>query len=223
MTDHDHAPEPIRGLPERPPPGETILWQGAPCWRSLNRRVFHARKVVVYFAILMAWSGISTWADGAAVTEAVQSALMLVPVLLVGLGLLALLAWLIGRTTVYTITNRRLVMRFGIALPMTINLPFSAVDTARLKAFNGGKGDISVVLNGSQRVGYAVLWPHVRPWRIGRPEPTMRSVPDAARVAEILADSLAAMHSVAERTGEADSPSAAEPPTREPEPLVTAA
>lgn len=33
----DFAVEPIPGLPELPPEGEHILWQGAPCWHALAR------------------------------------------------------------------------------------------------------------------------------------------------------------------------------------------
>ena len=36
-----------------------------------------------------------------------------------------------GRTTLYIVTTRRLVMQIGIALPMTFNLPFSQIDCGR--------------------------------------------------------------------------------------------
>ncbi len=49
MSD-DFAFEPIRGLPEMPPEGERILWQGSPDWRALAWRVFHIREVTFYFA-----------------------------------------------------------------------------------------------------------------------------------------------------------------------------
>lgn len=220
MNEYDF--EPVPGLPERPPPGERILWQGAPCWRSLSRRLFHVRKITVYFAILMVWYFFSSRADGASTMEAAQSALLLVPVLLAGLALLALLAWLIGRTTVYTITNRRLVLRIGIALPVTINVPFNVVESADFKAFAGGTGDISVSLSDEQRVGYAVLWPHARPWRLRRPEPTLRSIPDAARTAELLSDALAAAHPAAEQQADAGDPSP-DAAVSGPLPLVSAA
>ena len=47
--------EPLSGLPQRPPAGETILWQGAPQWRATALRTFHVRKVALYFAALFAW------------------------------------------------------------------------------------------------------------------------------------------------------------------------
>lgn len=223
----EHELEPIRGLPERPPQGEHILWQGEPCWRSLSRRLFHVRLIAVYFAVLMVWRGAVTVADGATLAEAALSAAVLLPVLAAAIALVAVLAWLIARTTVYTITNRRLVMRFGVALPMTINIPFTAIDEAMLKSFPDGSGNIAVTPSQDQRVSYIVLWPHARPWRVGRPEPTLRSIPEAPRVAKILADALtAAREQAGEQPRQAgattDQPRRAAPVV-EPSSLVSAA
>ncbi len=48
--------------------------------------------------------------------------------------ILSLLAYLIARTTIYSITSRRVVMRFGVALPMTVNIPFKAIRSADVAA-----------------------------------------------------------------------------------------
>jgi hypothetical protein len=37
-----------------------------------------------------------------------------------------------------------------------------------------------------------VMWPHVRPWKFGNPQPMMRAVPEAEQVARILSRALAA-------------------------------
>jgi len=37
-------------------------------------------------------------------------------------------------------------------------------------------------------LGYMLLWPHARPWRFARPQPMLRSVPDAQAVAAMLAE-----------------------------------
>ena len=113
-------------------------------------------------------------------------------VTLVGLGLLALLAWLCSRTTVYTITNRRVVLRIGVALPTAINIPFKAIGGAKLGLHSNGVGDIPLALVGEERMAYSNLWPHVRPWRLAKPEPMLRSIPDAQRVAQVLSTALVA-------------------------------
>lgn len=184
--------EPVRGLPERLPAGERMLWQGNPHWRALLKHMFHARVVAAYFGLLAVWRLVSDLNDGRGVGEALVSALWIVPVAAAGLGLLALLAWLIARTTVYTITERRLVMRFGVALSMTVNVPFKVVEAADLRTHAGGVGDIPLTLARGQRLSYLVLWPHVRPWRFAKPQPMLRGVRDAARVAEILGTAYAA-------------------------------
>ncbi|MEO0946437.1 MAG: PH domain-containing protein, partial [Pseudomonadota bacterium] len=40
MSHDDFATEPVRGLPERPPEGEEILWQGQPSAWALTRSAF---------------------------------------------------------------------------------------------------------------------------------------------------------------------------------------
>lgn len=187
----EEAAEPIRGLPGRLPEGEHLLWQGAPDWRGLVVRAFHIRKVAIYFALLVGWLIAESLWDGRPAVEAVRSAAFALPLSLAALAILALLAWLTSRTTVYTITNRRLVMRFGITLPMSVNVPFAIVSAAGLKTFADGTAEIPISLNGNGRVAYLALWPHARPGRVSKPEPMLRSVPEGARVADILARALA--------------------------------
>lgn len=191
MSHNDFDMDPIKGLPEAPPQGERVLWQGSPCWKTLTRRLFHVRKVAIYFGILMVWQGGTALVDGQGAREAVMTVLSLSAALLLAVALLSFLAWLTSRNTVYTVTSQRLAIRFGIALPMTINIPFKVVDSVNLKEFADGTGDISLKVNNSDRLSYLVLWPHVRPWQFGKPEPTLRSIPKAARVAKILGDALA--------------------------------
>lgn len=188
---NEHEFEPIRGLPEALPQGEHILWQGAPAWRPLAIRALHVRLVLAYFALLSLWSvGVDLW-SGVPAGEALLIAARLVPVALMAAGLLALYAWLAHRCTVYTITNRRVVMRYGVALPMTLNLPYAIIESAALRTFRDGSGDIPLVLNQKDRVSYFALWPNVRPWRSAKPQPMLRCVPEAAKVADILGKALA--------------------------------
>jgi len=188
---NEHEFEPVKGLPEYLPEGERLLWQGAPSFRSLALRAFHVRKVAVYFGLLMAWRAGTDLADGHTAAMAAGSALGLLPLALAAIGLLLLLARLNARATVYSITNRRVVMRFGVALPIALNLPFKAVESAALLRHADGSGDLPLTLAEGQRIGYFVNWPHVRPGRKGRSQPTLRSIPDADAVAALLAQALA--------------------------------
>lgn len=190
MSHDDFDFEPIPGLPERPPPGETILWQGKPDWWGLALRVFHIRKVAIYFAILLAWRGIATVYDGGTLTASLLAMLSILPLVLVGLGILGLLAALYARTTIYTITSRRVVMRFGVALPMTVNFPFTVVEGASLRLCGDGTGDLPLALKGPDKMAYLVLWPFVRPGHYKLPQPMLRALPEAGSVAAVLSTAL---------------------------------
>lgn len=188
----EYDAEPIRGLPERLPPGERILWQGAPEWRSLARRAFHVRKVALYFGLLLVWRIASAVADGESLQTAGSSVGALAGLGLLATGLLAGMAWLNARSTVYTITDQRVVIRFGVALTMAVNLPYRSLQTAGFKPYADGTGDLPLRVTGASEVGYMMLWPHVRPWKLGNDvEPMLRTIPDARAVAEMLGRALA--------------------------------
>jgi len=190
MNEHDY--EPVPGLPALLPPGETILWQGTPNWEILVRRALRIRVVGVYFALLIAWGISGGISVGRAPVEISISALRLGALGILAMALLGVFAWLVARTTMYTITTRRVVMRFGIALPITIQIAFAMIDDAGLHVWSDGGGDIALALRPGQRVAYLVLWPHARPWRLTKAEPAMRGLADAAAVAQILGRALAA-------------------------------
>jgi len=185
--------EPVPGLPEHLPEGEVMLWQGSPDWRSLARRAFHTRKIAVYFAILVMWRVSAGFYDGQSAAEVAAGAGLLAGLAAAAVGILSLLAWLNGRMTVFTITNRRVVMRFGVALSLAVNFPFRTVQSADLKAYADGTGDLPLDIKGAGKLGYLIMWPFARPWKFGaNAQPMLRAVPEAERVAEILAEALTA-------------------------------
>lgn len=193
MCDPDKIkPEPLPGLPEELPKGETILWRGSPDWKSLALHVFHVRAVSIYFAIIMAWQVTTGMYDGAGFNLALADSLHLIPMAAAALGLLSLLAWLIARATIYTVTTSRVVIRSGVALPKTINIPFSRIGSAGVHLRKSGAGDIALQITGPDRAAYLPLWPSARPWKLANAEPMLRGVPDAADCADILAKALAA-------------------------------
>jgi hypothetical protein len=110
------------------------------------------------------------------------------PLAVIGMATLWALAYFTARTTVYTVTNKRVVMRLGIVLTVTFNLPFKQIVSADVRAHQNGFGDITLALKGADRIGWVHLWPSVRPWRIAKPEPTLRAVADVQMVAEKLRD-----------------------------------
>jgi hypothetical protein len=190
MSEHDF--EPIRGLPGDLPEGETILWQGAPNWLTLAEQAFHVRAVAAYFALMLVWRTASAVIGGVAPAKAALAAASVTPIALVAIGILAFMAWLNSRTTVYTITNRRVVMRFGAAVPKAINIPFTIIEGAALKPLGKDAGDIALAIKLPNKIAFLHLWPHARPWRIAAPQPTLRALSSARPAAEILARAMEA-------------------------------
>ncbi len=179
--DFEHSP----GIPAPLPPGEHIVWQGSPDKWHLALDAFHLRKVVFYFALLLLVhyiSGLNTPAGSSQGISFSTTVLLSSAVL----AILFLLAWLSARVTIYTITNRRLLIRFGIALQITMNLPFTQIKGADMRVGKDGFGDIPLQLKDTRRVSYLVLWPHVRPWRFAEPQPMLRSIADVEHVAKII-------------------------------------
>jgi hypothetical protein len=103
-------------------------------------------------------------------------------------GILLTIAWAQARATVYTITTERVAMRIGAALNITLNIPFSRIGAANLDLRRDGTGSIALSTLGDTTFSYLVLWPHVRPWHTRRTEPTLRCVPDAERISQLLSE-----------------------------------
>ena len=185
-AEHEHEFEPQYGLPELLPQDEKILWQGSPDWKTLARHAFHINKLVAYFGVIIAIRVFVVLTDGLGMNAALASAMWLGLLAASAIGVLAMIAYFSARTTAYTITNKRLVMRVGIVLTIAYNLPFKRIASAGLRKLGKHHGDIPLVLMPGDKIAYAHLWPHVRPWRFAKPEPMLRSIPDAEKVAGIL-------------------------------------
>jgi hypothetical protein len=188
----EHDFEPVPGLPAPLPEGEAILWQGAPHWRAFSERAMHIRLVGLYFAALIAWGIAGGVADKAGAAVIAVSSLRLAGLGLVAVAVLCGYGWLVARTTLYTVTTKRVVMRIGIALPVTIQVPFALIDGAAVQMSAGGSGDIALTLRAGTRIAYLLLWPHARPWKYTRSEPSLRGIADVAAVAQVLGRALAA-------------------------------
>ena len=181
---HEHEFESAPGLPEPLPRGERLLWQGSPDWRMLAIHAFHVRKLAIYFASMMVLQWLYLLGDekGSVLSPLLISAVLAT----VALGLLALTAWFSAKTTVYTLTDRRILMRVGIVLTLTFNLPLRKLAAAAIRPQAGGHGDIALTLSGSDRIAWLNLWPHARPWLLKQPQPSLRCVNDAQKIGEMI-------------------------------------
>ncbi len=173
-------------------PDEKVLWQGRPTIQGLARRFFHLRAITGYFVVLAGWNLLSAHYDGMRAADAMVASFWVV---IPAIGVAAVIhatAAILSMTTHYMITDRRIIMQIGTALPIALTLPLSKIGSADLRLNSDGTGDITVSFNSEEQIAYLLLWPHVRPWRFKKAEPMLRSVRDAQAVAEILAQALVA-------------------------------
>lgn len=185
MSHDDFAVEPIKGLPQRPPEGEHILWQGRPDWWALSKDALNLYWVMGYFVFLAAWRFVSL-VDQVPLARALVLAL---PFIILGgivCGLLMIFAWVQARTTMYTVTNKRVAMRIGAALTVTLNLPYRQIVNADMR-LRGKAGTIAFEVPRDVKLGYLTCWPHVRPWRTPV-QPALRCIPEPQRIAAMISD-----------------------------------
>lgn len=165
-----------------PAADEKVLWKGRPALGLLARTAFHTRTLGLYMAVLVVAALVSGNTNAAMVAAVLGVALI---------GLLYLLAWLSARSTLYILTDARLIMRIGMAIETRINIPLKQVKAASFRPRGPDHGDIAFELNGERLLSNLLLWPHMRPWHYAMPQPMLRAVPDAARVAQLIAEARA--------------------------------
>jgi hypothetical protein len=186
---HLNEMEPVYGLPAELPHGERILWQGAPNWRSLAKAAMKIHWLIAYFAALVVVR-LSLAIAGGELGSASFELLQMIALFLLCLGLVASFAWLHARATVYTITTRRVVMRFGVVISMAWNLPFKRLAAADLVVRDDDDGDIVLELTKEERVRRIYFWPHVAPRHYFKPRPAFRAIAEPNAVARCLREAV---------------------------------
>lgn len=187
MHHDDFKFEPVRGLPEALPEGEHILWQGSPNPLQLAKDALGLKWVIGYFTLLAFWRVMVSSADapfGTALGHGVPFLIGGVIACLILIGI----AYVQARSTVYTLTNKRVALRIGAALTMTLNLPYVCIGNANASVRKSGNGTIAFELTGHTRLSYLMTWPHVRPWYMAKTQPAFRAIPDAEKVARIFTE-----------------------------------
>lgn len=180
----------LTGVEAPLPEGERVLWQGSPGRNALALHAFHARKIAIYFVALIALSGAFAQSEPDPMKFFLSSAKWL----FMGGAMATLFAYTVAalssRTTLYAITERRVVMKVGIALPVVLNIPLHIIDAVDVKRRSDGSGDLALRLGNNSRVAYAVLWPHARAWHVRYPQPLLRGLPNIDAIGATLRDAL---------------------------------
>ncbi|MEM9171618.1 MAG: photosynthetic complex putative assembly protein PuhB [Pseudomonadota bacterium] len=176
-------------MPELMPASEYPMWRGKPDMRLLARRALHVRKVAAYFLLLIVWRVVSGLRDGSAAVAIAEIAITTLVLGLVVIAALYAYAYWSARTTSYTITSERIVINTGIALTVTVNVPFAVIESVDTVRY-GESGDIEITLMPGSLASYAVLWPSAKRWHFIKARPMLRALPDLEHVASILGPAL---------------------------------
>ena len=121
MTEYED--EPVEGLPEHLPEGETMVWQGRPTAAAMGKRVFYIRHLTLYFGLLIAGHTVYRLMEGVSAAQVMGTLVWQAGLAATVLVLLTWLARAYAKSILYTLTSERLVIRSGVALPMMANIP----------------------------------------------------------------------------------------------------
>ena len=180
------APAGALSLSENLPNGEQLIWHGQPERRALATRAMYLKYIAFYLAALIAartgylildGEPVATW-SGMLVWQVLASAFVML--LIVGL------ATVYSRTTRYSLTNERLIIKTGAAITIHINLPLQQITAADLGEYSDGTGDITLQVSRAEKLYWLLLWPNVRSWWIRPLRPVLRGLRDAQAVAHLL-------------------------------------
>ena len=182
------APDGALNLSENLPNGEQLIWQGRPERHALATRAMYLKYIAFYLVVLIAartgylimnGEPVATW-SGMLVWQVLASAFVML--LIVGL------ATVYSRTTRYSLTNERLIIKTGAAITIHINLPLQQITAADLREYSDGTGDITLQVSRAEKLYWLLLWPNVRSWWIRPLRPVLRGLKDAQAVAHLLVE-----------------------------------
>ena len=169
------------------PDGERVCWIGKPNWISFGFNAFGIKYLVVYF-ILSAFYAISqielVFSFGAFIGEYIS---FIVSGIIAGL-ILFLLAYFAAQHTCYVITEKRLVIRTGIALVFLLNVPLKNVTSIDKQSLLRGYGNLSFKPQSKKRIPYFSCWPSVRGGSFLEPIPTFRSIANIEAIGDIVGE-----------------------------------
>lgn len=205
------------GLPAPLPKGERVIWRGRPSGLSLAVRAFHIRFVTAYFIIAGAWAAANLSATGAATGDAVGAFIRSLAAGAMVVGLLTGIAYLMAGAAIFTVTNKRVFLRYGAGIRKYVNIPFAHVAGVRIGRYGKGYGDLVFETGDEATPPYLHLWPFVRPLSFRNPQPMLRSLPNVDDAAKALSTAMTAnapdlVHAGREADAEADD--------RKPEPTI---
>jgi len=189
----EYEGEPVEGLPEQLPDGESMVWQGRPTVAAMAKRVFFVPHLAVYFGLLISGHTIYRLMEGVSLAQVMGTFVWQAGLAVTVLVLLLWLSRSYARSVLYTLTSERLVIRSGVALPMMVNIPIEQITAADLCVYRDGTGDILLRPSADRKLYWVLLWPNVSAWYSRPVRPLLRGLENPESVARAFA-SVASAH-----------------------------
>jgi len=167
------------------PNGESILWKGRPSLWGFSWNLFGLKWITLYLSMLSIVSVARFFASDFYTAFYVD----FLPFFLSGIFASIILIGLAATqtySTVYIITENRVIIKTGAALSFLISMPFKMIKEVNLQKRGASIGTISFELLSEKRVPYISCWPSVRPWKFKRTQPAFSCVRSVDEVATIL-------------------------------------
>ena len=184
----EYEGEPIEGLPEVLPEGETLIWQGRPTVGAMLKRVFFVPQLAVYFGLLIGGHTIYRLTESVSMAQVLGTLVWQSGLAATVLLLLVWLARAYAKSILYTLTSARLVIRSGVALPMMVNVPIEQIIAADLRVHRDGTGDILLRASADRQLYWVLLWPNVSAWYSRPVRPCLRGLSQPDLAARAFAD-----------------------------------
>ncbi|MEK9934162.1 MAG: photosynthetic complex putative assembly protein PuhB [Halieaceae bacterium] len=185
MTEYED--EPVEGLPDFLPEGETMVWQGRPTVAAMARRVFFIPHLALYFGLLIAGHTVYRLMEGVSAAQVMGTFVWQAGLAATVVVLLAWLARSYAASVMYTLTSERLVIRSGVALPMMVNIPIEQITAADMRVYRDGTGDIVLTPIADRKLHWVLLWPNVSAWYSRPIRPLLRGLAEPHRAADAFA------------------------------------
>ncbi|MEM7527470.1 MAG: photosynthetic complex putative assembly protein PuhB [Pseudomonadota bacterium] len=184
---------PCGASPRCSPKASRCCGKARPSWKALALRGVATKFVMGWLAIIVAWKISALIGGTLTLVEAARLLLMQLCLAAVAVGIFAGIAYATAEQTIYTITNRRVVLRFGLMMDLSVNLPFTQIGKLDLRRHRDGTGDLVLGLQGDlQGLSIIHIWPNSLPWHWFSPTPMLRALPEPDHAGQILADALKA-------------------------------
>ena len=167
------------------PNGESILWKGRPSLWGFSWNLFGLKWITLYLSMLSIVSVARFFASDFYTAFYVD----FLPFFLSGIFASIILIGLAATqtySTVYIITENRVIIKTGAALSFLISMPFKKIKEVNLQKRGASIGTISFELLSEKRVPYISCWPSVRPWKFKRTQPAFSCIGSVDEVATIL-------------------------------------